>query len=647
MKKRWFYLLSFALVAPAAITAQSARAFEKAGDKAWSGKDYYAASVHYRNALEASPGDAGLLYKYAEAARQFNAYETAETYYLKVLEDEKAGEFPLANFWLGQVQKTLGKYQEAAAQFEAYTQLDGDPYYRDWASKEITACQRASNPLPSATHKITVEHLDKKINSPYSEFGAIELGQTLYFSSYRFDFPKDSHKPRRKLSKIMTSDKSAKGKLLPKGFNEEEKLTAHTAFSNDKSRIYFTVCQYVTSSEIRCEIFYREKDKRGAWEKKAVKLPDFINLSGSTATHPAIGFEPAAQKEVLYFVSDRPGGKGKLDIWSSVIDKGQFSAPVNLAAVNTPENDVTPFYHSPTGWLYFSSDGEAGWGGYDVYRFKAPDLVENVGFEVNSSYHDLYYTLNEDGSLAYLSSNRPGAFYLDAENRACCHDIYRVRYEPLLPPTQDRPQPAPIEPVVPQPEQPTTPQTLEDFLPLSLYFDNDEPDKRSTRTSTKKNYPETFGKYYDRRREYVENYTRSLQEEEASEAALEIEDFFENDVRKGHAYLNLFSDILLSRLASQDTVEIVIKGYTSPRAASDYNDRLAQRRISSLRNHFDTYKDGVFQPYLKQGKLILSEAPFGETKAAAAVSDRLEDERNSIYSAAAARERRVEIVEVK
>ena len=56
---------------------------------------------------------------------------------------------------------------------------------------------------------------------------------------------------------------------------------------------------------------------------------------------------------------------------------------------------------------------------------------------------------------------------------------------------------------------------------------------------------------------------------------------------------------------------------------------------------------GVFQPYLRNGQLVISEVSFGETRAAVGVSDALDDRRNSVYSPAAARERRVEIVEVR
>ena len=56
---------------------------------------------------------------------------------------------------------------------------------------------------------------------------------------------------------------------------------------------------------------------------------------------------------------------------------------------------------------------------------------------------------------------------------------------------------------------------------------------------------------------------------------------------------------------------------------------------------------GKFKDYIRTGKLIISETSFGETTAKAGISDDLNDEFNSIYAPDAARERRVEIVEIK
>ena len=83
----------------------------------------------------------------------------------------------------------------------------------------------------------------------------------------------------------------------------------------------------------------------------------------------------------------------------------------------------------------------------------------------------------------------------------------------------------PIEVV---PLQPKEPETLEDFLPLALYFDNDEPDKRTRRTTTKKTYPETFQRYYDRKQHYIDEFTKPLNEDDALDASLEIDNFFED-----------------------------------------------------------------------------------------------------------------------
>lgn len=642
--------LSWAVLLAQTSAGQSAKAFEQAGDKAFAEKDNYTAMLHYRDAMERSPNDPAIWYKYAEVARQFNAFEEAEEYYAKAWKSKDSTTLRLAPFWLGQVKKCLGKYQEASSVFEAFlAKSTATDYYTDWAINELNACKwaAAAQNEPSG-QEVIVEHLDKKINTPYSEFGAVQVGEATYYSSYRFDHPKDKNKPKRKLSKLLFAEKQGRGKVVPNGFNDETKLTAHSAMSTDGQRIYFTVCDYVNASDIRCELFYREKDKRGRWNKQAMKLPDFINQKGSTATQPSIGYDSLTQKTLLFFTSDRAGGKGKLDIWFSELVNGNFTPPQNLAETNTPENDVSPFFHSASQTLFFSSDGRSGLGGFDVYQMSRQAVWEeprNLGKPVNSSYHDIYYALDEDAKAGFVSSNRPGSFYLDEANKACCHDIYRIKYQAKNQPSEYIPAP---QVDLAKTNPPPSFERLEDFLPLALYFDNDEPDKRTNKTTTKKTYETTFEKYYPRQGEFVRLYTKDITNaEEVDEASLNIADFFENEVKKGFDHLGLFCGILEKRLAAGDRVEIVIKGYTSPRAKSDYNDFLAQRRISSLRNHFSNWKNGVFEAFLQTGKLVISEAPFGESQAAATISDDLFDERNSIYSVGASRERRVEIIEVK
>ncbi len=635
--------------------AQTFKAWEKAGDKALKNKDVNAAMHHYARALGLNPDHVGLGYKYAGLAQRAHAYEAARDYYLKVTASPEAGVYPQALFQLGMMEKTLGRYDQAVSHFRDFIDRYGasDPARKAQAESQLEQCRRAAE-MSAQPPTAELVRLGKSVNSAYTEFGPYPAGDTLYFSSLRFDNPKDKNLPPRMVSKVMSSLRLGTGRALKDGFNEDTRHTAHFARSHDGRRVYFTRCDYVNASEIRCALYYREPDRRGRLRTE-IRLPDPLHLPGFTATQPAVGYDSLAQKEWLFFVSDRPGGAGGLDIWASeVLAKGAFGTPEPLRSINTPADDITPFFHAASQTLYFSTEGRFSLGGFDIYSSPktAGGWAEPVhgGLPLNSSFNDIYAVLEQDGVRGYLASNRPGSLYLDASNKTCCNDIYQFR---LLPPPADSTIPmeqALIPPPVETPliaEEEKLPQTLEDFLPLALYFDNDEPDKRTRRTTTQQTYGGSFEKYYVRKQEYMRQYAGELKGDEQQDAEDRMDDFFENDIRRGHDFLIRFSEILLTRLQKGDQVEIFIKGFTSPRAQSDYNLALGARRVSSLRNHFDNWSNGVFRTYLQSRRLRISERSFGETSAARDVSDDLFDVRNSVYSIGAMRERRVEIVEVK
>ncbi len=646
------------------LNAQTMKAYIKAGDKAYKEKNYSVALEYYREAMEFNDKKPELWYKYAEVARMYNAFEIAELYYSRVLSNTKKDKFPLTTYWLAVIYKNTGDYEKAKTHFNKYinSELANQEYVAE-AKRQVTSCD-FSIELVNDPVDLKISQLNKRVNTSYSEFGPLLKGDTLYYSSFRFKNKDDENDPPRRISKVLASIKGAKGKALPRKFNDSEKLTAHTAFSKDQKRIYFTICEYENSVAIKCQLFYREKDKRKRWIVKPKKLPESINDGVSTSTHPCIGYHKDTGKEVLYFVSDRAGGEGGLDIWYTEINGKKFSKPVNLKDVNTEGNEVTPFFHNETQSLFFSSDYHQGMGGYDIFYSKKNgtnwDEVTHTGYPLNSSYNDLYYMLIPDSTQAFFASNRLGSMYLEKTNKACCNDIYKATFaidssniiekppvEDSLVVVVDVPKIEIELELPPKPVQPKVPTTLEDFLPLALYFHNDEPDRRTRRTTTKKSYEETFFSYYSLKDEYRTEYPKPLPENDRYSAEDEIDYFFESKIKKGYDHLNLFSEILLVRLEAGERVEIFVKGFTSPRAKSDYNLSLGQRRISSVRNHFAIWRGQTFKAYLDAGQLIVSERSFGETTASSTISDDLYDRRNSIYHPAAAEERRVEIVEIK
>ena len=187
---------------------------------------------------------------------------------------------------------------------------------------------------------------------------------------------------------------------------------------------------------------------------------------------------------------------------------------------------------------------------------------------------------------------------------------------------------------------------ITDFVPLYLYFDNDRPDPNRTTTTTNKTYEDTYLPYYKRKKTFIEEYTKVLKGNDRFLAEQLIEAFFEREVREGYQSLELFSEELLRYLDKGASVEVTITGFASPLAGQEYNMALGQRRVSSLRNYFNNFEDGALIPYIRSGQLKVREVSRGEEEVPDEVRQQLENERESIFSPLASRQRRVEIIGV-
>lgn len=62
----------------------------------------------------------------------------------------------------------------------------------------------------------------------------------------------------------------------------------------------------------------------------------------------------SADGQTMYFHSDRPGGNGGYDIWSSSRSADGWTQPVNTEAVNSPDTDGWPYVTQDGGELWFT-----------------------------------------------------------------------------------------------------------------------------------------------------------------------------------------------------------------------------------------------------------------------------------------------------
>ncbi|MEY3050554.1 MAG: hypothetical protein RLY31_339 [Bacteroidota bacterium] len=189
------------------------------------------------------------------------------------------------------------------------------------------------------------------------------------------------------------------------------------------------------------------------------------------------------------------------------------------------------------------------------------------------------------------------------------------------------------------------PKGIEDFPPLSIYFDNDYPDPRSRSNTTRTAYRETWASYMGRKDQFVREYVRGLTGTDSLFAHRRMEVFFDREVNNGLLSLDAFCENALEVLLDGGfRIELRIQGFTSPRADANYNQSLSERRSDCLRNHFLTWRDGALRPFIENGAISMEVIGYGEKLAPQYISDRLDDERNSIYSVVASSERKVSII---
>lgn len=189
--------------------------------------------------------------------------------------------------------------------------------------------------------------------------------------------------------------------------------------------------------------------------------------------------------------------------------------------------------------------------------------------------------------------------------------------------------------------------SLNNLIPLKLYFDNDRPNRRTMQTTTEKSYSETFTPYYAQKGKYQNVFSEQFVGERKTIAESDVYSFFEQDLRKGYETLSIFMETLHRILQSGQKVNLYLRGYASPLSQSAYNEALGNRRVNSVENEFKQYNQGVLKQYIRSGQLIITERSFGELQSSTRVSDDFTNPALSIFSPDACKERRIEIDEIK
>lgn len=448
--------------------SQSLKQVLEAGDESFRIRDYYNAYRCYETILRyaaegAYKGDTlQVKFSLAEAAQRLNYFTRAKGLYGELIQDAGNADkniyarsvFNRAKMLQKLAQDSLHYYDEALDTYqffiseELFRHIEGDDNikarFKQEAESGILSCDSLQGSRVVRTDSLY--RLTGAINSGFSEIAPVLVGNTLYFSSLRF-LPETAKKPRQPFyytkqmkAEFRESTDAETGlqvidtavALLPEleTYNADELHTMHTAFNRDTSLFFFTQCTQ-EDGEVFCSMYLRKRLDDGGWGVPQ-KLPISAVDKEFTTTQPSISYDCGRGREWLYFASDRPGTLGGLDLWRAAIrEDGSLGEPENLSStINTSWNEATPFFHDPSGRLYFSSDAPPSYGGYDIFFSDFQDgawsVPQNMGIPYNSGYTDQYFFLDPGGEHEYFTSDRPRSFRFVEDLEFCCTDIYTM-----------------------------------------------------------------------------------------------------------------------------------------------------------------------------------------------------------------------------
>ncbi len=254
-----------------------------------------------------------------------------------------------------------------------------------------------------------------RINTTGLEFSpALYLNGLVYVSRYNTG-PVDE-KTQETFFELFYSDLDPNGMpMKPQSFSVEINSQLHegpVSFNRRGDRMYFTRSnskQGITRSDKKGKVVLKIYEARkGEFDWENIQELSFNNDKYS-CMHPSISVDG----KKLFFASDMPDGFGGMDIYfAERLSDGGWSKPINLGAeVNTSKNEVFPFFHE-SGTLFFSSDGQDGLGGLDIFMIDLSKRIwgkpVNLGEPFNSAKDDLGLVLNEDGTIGYFTSDREG-----------------------------------------------------------------------------------------------------------------------------------------------------------------------------------------------------------------------------------------------
>ncbi|MBL4658508.1 MAG: PD40 domain-containing protein, partial [Flavobacteriales bacterium] len=392
------------------------RALFKEAEAHWENHSYVSAIKAYNRLAELDRGNSNIYYKLGRCHLESGIETELAVFYLKrAIKNTSKSYNPnsptehnvpeIAYFYLGRAYHLINKFDKAITYYQKCALvLSRKHKLQTEIARHVGMCSFGKIQIVNKLN-VEIKNIASGINTEYNEYGPVLSGDesVLIFSSQR--------------SEASGNDKENKYKFKEDIYISYDEDGAWTEPRPISPSINTKMSEVATSiSPDGQELFmHLEVDGQGNlfhsyfmgddWSKPEL-LKGEVNGESWDAQSAV-----SADGQVLHFVSDRKGGYGGKDIYRCKrLPNGNWAKADNVGPeVNTRYDEVTPFLHPNGGILFFSSDGHQTIGGLDIFFSEINDeggfgQAINVGYPINSTADDSYYSLNTEGKRAYFSS---------------------------------------------------------------------------------------------------------------------------------------------------------------------------------------------------------------------------------------------------
>lgn len=399
------FLLSLLLGQQTVVAQSSLSSLKSQAEVLARQKKYIEASQLYQQYIDRKPGDWKVQLEMVKVEFELEQYSSAagRLNYIRSIQKKEQPDIVLLQAKIFHADQ---QYKEAAAAYKHFLRIakTKDPR-RNAVSNEVLRCYQGVQ-LHYAEKIAVVENLGEFINFKGEDRRPIvspNNTEKIYFSS-------DRPIQNGKTAFMMLSSTLERGSFKNSGYLPEHLNTEANEILQD----------FNFNGSVM--LFLRgESDKFGKMmvdtfqEFRAPDKAVYYWQNSPAITERGDRDLQLFNDSILIFSSRRTGGYGGFDLYVSEKKGDEWATPRNLGAtLNSAFDEVSPYLCRDGRTIYFSSNSGKSLGGFDVFKsiYKDADTSWsepiNLAPPVNSPMDDIDFRVAQDGTKAYLSSNRKG-----------------------------------------------------------------------------------------------------------------------------------------------------------------------------------------------------------------------------------------------